>query len=92
MVDPWSINYFNPPAPNVQAPPSRPKVPKPIPDVDRLFQVQRNALKALNELEDVLAGAEGHQRHKLQSLQRDVENTYRVIRSYLNEHANDQAL
>lgn len=93
MSDPWSINYFDPPAPKV-GPPPKPKVPKLIPDEDRLFQAQRNALKVLNNLQNLeleLKGKDiGRARATLQALEKDAENTYRVIRTYLNKHVNPQ--
>ncbi len=82
--DPWSFDAFDPPKPHV-APP-RPKTPKLVPEIDRLFQVQRNALRALHDLDEGDT-VEGHHHRALQSLKRDVENTYRVIRSYLEKYA-----
>lgn len=88
--DPWSIDYFDPPTPQVAAP--MPKVPKPIPEADRLFQVQKNALKALNRVQQIEQSVakskdvDPRVRHELQQLEKDIENTYRVIRSWLVEH------
>lgn len=98
MSDPWSIDYFNPPAP--QAPAAPVKSPKLIPEADRLYQVQKNALKALNRVQEIERSLQGkgdpndreknmqHRRleRELQQLERDIENTYRVIRSWLVEH------
>lgn len=106
--DPWSINYFDPPTPHVPAPAPRSKTPRLIPEEDRLFQVQRNALLALNaldELERVLGGAGRSARlgerdsaggmdarslsKELRALRVPLENTYRTIRSYLDEYLNN---
>lgn len=88
MSDPWSIDYFNPPTPKVEAP--TPKVPKPIPEPDRLYQVQRNVLKALTRVQDIRRKQQGtddrHLQRELEQLEMDIENTYRVIRSWLSEH------
>jgi len=83
MTDPWSIDYFNPPTP--KAAPQGPKIPKPIPEVDRLFQVQRNSLKALNRIK-AMDTKDRELRRELQQLEKDIENTYRVIRTWLAEH------
>ena len=88
--DPWSVDYFNPPTPKVE--PKGPKIPKPIPEPDRLFQVQRNALKALNRVQQIeqsvakTKDVDPRVRNELQLLEKDIENTYRVIRSWLVEH------
>jgi hypothetical protein len=82
VIDPWKINYFDPPAPTHTAP----KTPKPIPEVDRLFQVQRNALKALNRVKAIDPGKNRDLAIELDHLTKDIENTYRVIRSWLAEH------
>lgn len=90
--DPWSIDYFNPPTPHVPAPAPRSATPKLIPEQDRLFQVQRDILVALNALDDLehKLGKDAHQYHKeLRALRVPVENTYRVIRSYLDKYLNN---
>lgn len=81
--DPWSIDYFNPPTPDIKAPSPRVKVPKPVPALDELFTVQRNALKVLNDLQDLDRELKGKIPRKLMQ---DAEHTYRVIRSYLEAH------
>jgi len=53
-----------------------PEVPTAIPDVDRLFQVQRSLLVGLGALE---AGNEKH-------AEQDFENAYRVLRTWLKNH------
>jgi len=93
---PWSnVDNFNPPTPNVSAPKPRTKVPKLVPDEDRLFQLQRNAIKAVNgvaELKRLLRDDDNrHVRTQLNHLELDVENVYRVIRSYLEEHSSQDA-
>lgn len=85
MSDPWSVDYFNPPSPKAQAAPG-PKTPKLIPEADKLFQVQRNALKALNRIKAIDPGKDRAMALELQRLEKDIENTYRVIRSWLTEH------
>lgn len=89
-LDPWSIDYFNPPTPQVRAPSPRVKVPKLLPEQDDLFRVQRDALKALNaldELERVLGDEARKYSRELRALRVEAENTYRVIRSYLEQYA-----
>lgn len=89
--DPWSINYFDPPTPHVPAPSVKPRTPRLIPEVDRLFTVQRDALKALqalDALESRLGKDAGKAARELQALRHEIENTYRVIRSYLDEYQN----
>lgn len=89
--DPWKIDYFAPPTPHVPAPSPRTQAPKLLPEVDRLFQVQRNSLKVLKDLEEVQHLLRDHKDPKLgqlvQRLGQDAENTYRVIRSYLDKFA-----
>lgn len=88
MSSPWDIDYFNPPTPNVR-PPKSPQSPALIPEADRLYQVQRNALKALNRVRDIEIGLKEvnpNLRREIQQLERDIENTYRVIRSWLVKH------
>lgn len=91
-ADPWSINYFDPPTPHVPAPAPRAKAPKLIPEVDRLFRVQRDSLVALNALDD-LEHALGKDAKKvlkeLRALRVPAENTYRAVRSYLGDYANN---
>lgn len=93
--DPWSIDYFNPPTPHVAPPTPRTKTPRLIPESDRLFQVQRNSLLTLGALDALEAkmGKEAHKYHKeLRALRAPAENTYRVIRSYLEKYlGNGQA-
>ena len=84
--DPWSFDYFNPTPPKPGTPgvsprihpekPKMPEVPTAIPDVDRLFQVQRSLLVGLGALE---AGNEKH-------AEQDFENAYRVLRTWLKNH------
>ena len=64
----------------------QPKLPTPkiVPQVDDLFQVQRNALKVLG---DIRALRDKHPNLDLGGLERDAENTYRVIRSWLDRNA-----
>jgi len=86
---PWDIDYFDPPTPHVPAPSPKGNPPKLVPELDRLFQVQRNALKVLNDLK-ALSGLPHKDPKVAQALHRltqDAENTYRVIRSYLDKNA-----
>jgi hypothetical protein len=83
-LDPWSIDYFNPPNPQVSAPEPRARAPKMVPGLDDLFTVQRNALKVLNDLHALDHELKGKIPNKLL---RDAEHTYRVIRTYLENHS-----
>lgn len=90
--DPWEINYFDPPTPHVAPPAPRSKTPRLIPEQDRLFQVQRNSLLTLNALDELEGrlGKDAHKFHKeLRALRVPAENTYRVIRSYLDKYLNN---
>lgn len=91
MSDPWSINYFDPPTPHTPAPTPRVRKPRLLPEVDRLFRVQRDCLKTLRALEELerRLGAEAQKfDRELHSLRFEAENAYRVIRSYLKDFAN----
>lgn len=87
-ANPWSWNAFEPPAGDVKAPSPHPRTPKLIPDVERLFSLQRDALKVVNGLESLESqiGKAASSREWLM-LKQDAENTYRVIRSYLGKNA-----
>lgn len=61
--------------------------PKPVPQADDLFQVQRNALKVLNDIKRL---RDKHPDLDWGGLERDAENTYRVIRTYLKNNVNPQ--
>lgn len=86
-ANPWSLNAFDPPAGDVKPPSPRARTPRPIPDVERLYSLQRNTLKVLNNIES-LEGSIGKAAHsrEWQALKQDAENAYRVIRSYLAEY------
>jgi hypothetical protein len=90
--DPWSINAFDPPRPKVNPPASRmrqPRVVKPIPSQHELYVVQRHALDVLHDLREVEHLVDLKDRKLVQAIQRlerDAENTYRVIRTWLEEH------
>lgn len=83
-ADPWSIDYFAPPTPHVPAPSPKTHAPKPVPDPEALFSVQRHALQILNEVENL----RGHVKdpRALHRLEQAAENGYRVIRRYLAEN------
>jgi hypothetical protein len=83
-ADPWSMDYFNPKPPHVDAPAPASRAPKMVPGLDDLFTVQRNALKVLNDLHTLDQELKGKIPNKLL---RDAEHTYRVIRTYLEKHA-----
>lgn len=97
-ANPWSSNPFDmkvkdPESYKFRAP--KVKTPRIIPGQDDLFAVQRDSLKVLNdlkaladELNSIVKGPEGKEAAKLLSrAQRNAEDTYRVIRSYLNKFA-----
>ena len=86
-ADPWSIDYFNPPTPDIKAPAPKVKAPRLLPEQDDLFQVQRNSLKVLHDLEDLERELGPKMSPKLRAVLKDAENTYRVIRSYLEKYA-----
>lgn len=82
-ADPWSIDYFAPPTPHVPAPSRKAPTPKPVPDSERLFTVQRHALQILNEIENL---GEVKDKRALERLRQAAERNYRVIRTYLQEN------
>lgn len=82
-ADPWSIDYFNPPTPHRAPPSPKAKAPKPVPDVERLFTVQRHALQIMNEIDNL---GEVKDKRALERLRQAAERNYRVIRSYLAEN------
>lgn len=83
-ADPWSIDYFAPPTPHVPAPSRKAPAPKPVPDPEALFSLQRHALQILNEIEN-LDGKVKDPR-ALERLRQAADNNYRVIRRYLAEN------
>jgi hypothetical protein len=90
--DPWSWDAFDvTDAPKVDAPePFKPKQ-RMFPEEDRLFQVQRDALRAHRTAQDLERELRGknigrHAERELRSLLNETEDTYRVIRSYLNKY------
>jgi hypothetical protein len=87
MSDLWNIDYFNPPTPDIKAPSPKIKAPRLIPEQDDLFQVQRNSLKVLNDLRDLERELGPKMAPKMRAVLKDAENTYRVIRSYLEKYA-----
>lgn len=86
-LDPWSIDYFSPPTPHVAPPSPKARPPKPVPEAERLFQAQRDILVALRELDEVKRSLKDVEHFKgayaLQRMEQAMDNTYRVIRSYL---------
>lgn len=86
--NPWDFKI-----PHVEAPEPKARPQKLLPEADRLFQVQRNALRALNDIEELKRHVEKspHAAAALRRLEQDVENTYRVIRSYLDKYANPES-
>ena len=96
-ADPWSWDAFSPDVPKVDAPEPFKAAPRTFPEEDRLFKVQKDALRATQTarvLADSLRGNKdlGHQAERdLRQLVTDTENTYRAIRSYLDKYVNPSA-
>lgn len=85
----WNTNFWDAGVPTVHAPAPRARAPKPVPEEEQLFQVQRNAQKTLVQLQELQALVDDHKANRvLASAIRDAENAYRVIRTYLKEHVN----
>lgn len=82
--DPWSWNAFDPPNPSGGVP-FKPAIKqrRDIPEQDELFAVQRNLVKAINELDNV----EREKNPNLRSLRMQVENAYKVLNRFLQNHA-----
>lgn len=92
-ADPWATNYFDPPTPHVEAPGPQRRTPRLVPEQHELFTVQRHALDVLHDIEALLhaLGKHAHDPHvekALRALERDAENTYRVIRTWLKDNVN----
>ena len=87
-ANPWSFDPFNPPNPGVHAPAPRAHTPKLIPEEERLYQVQRNAMKVLQDIDALSRLVDSHTLHSAEwhRLLMDAENTYRVIRSWLTQN------
>jgi hypothetical protein len=92
--NPWSWNAFEPGKPHApreyKSPYSlAPKDPTRAPAEDLLFRAQDNALKAMNSLQALEGSLEAKVvgSPEWQRLSRNVTNTYRVIRSWLAENA-----
>jgi hypothetical protein len=95
--NPWSWNAFEPSKPNVPHEYRSPKslAPKDVTQVageDRLFQVQNNALKAMNNLRALegMVDSQVLNSPEWQQLSKSVEGTYKVIRTWLAEHSQQQ--
>ena len=89
ISNPWDVNYFDPPTPHVPPPSPRSRPPRLLPEQDDLFTVQRHALDVLHDIRDLEAKLGEHAKglsKELTKLERDAENTYRVIRSYLAQY------
>lgn len=84
------MNYFDPPTPSVSAPSPKARAKKLLPEQNDLFGVQRHALDVLHDIRDLehaLGKEAGKFVKEMRKLERDAENTYRVIRSYLEHYA-----
>lgn len=73
----WDTNYWDFKAPRVHAPEPKARVPKPVPEPERLFTIQKHMLDMLHLLRDPKA------EHHLERIEAIAENTYRVINTYL---------
>lgn len=86
-ADPWSYNAFDPPKPSAGGGvPFKPVVRqqrRDIPEQDELFAVQRNLMKAINELDNVERDAKVN----MKPLRTQVENSYRILNRFLQNHA-----
>lgn len=85
------MNAFEPPRPKIDPPAPRSKTPRLFPDKHDLYVVQRHALQVLHGIRELEAAlGDNPKAHKLiQRLERDAENTYKVIRSYLDTYVKD---
>jgi hypothetical protein len=94
-ASPWSWDSFDTGnVPRVDAPaPFKPKE-RTFPDEDKLFKIQKDALRAAQgaqELRRALerGGGEAARARLLRDLVDDTEDTYRAIRSYLDRYVNN---
>ena len=80
----WDTNYWDFKAPRVHAPEPKARVPKPVPEPERLFTIQRHTLDMLHVIRDCQKEFGHEDKHGLlDKLEGQAENTYRVINTYL---------
>jgi len=77
LINGWNTNYWDFKPPRVHAPEPKARVPKPVPEPERLFTIQRHALDLLHMIRDP------HRDKHMDAMEQKVENLYRVINSYL---------
>lgn len=83
----WNTNYWDFKPKRVHAPEPKARVPKPVPEPERLFTLQRHALDMLHMIRDLQAHVDDkHAQHLLNSLEAKAENNYRVINTYLKHN------
>jgi hypothetical protein len=88
-ADPWNIDYFNFKPPSVKAPEPKARAPKPVPDPETLFMLQRHALQIINDIEELKKRIPKEAHHAfsvMDKLETDADNAYKVIRRYLAEN------
>ena len=89
-ANPWSFDAFDPyNGPKVDAPEPFKAAPRTFPEEERLFKIQKNALRAARAaegLQNSLGEMEGREKALLRELVDATEDTYRVINSYLKKY------
>jgi len=90
-ANPWGWDAFGDKPPKVDAPEPFKPAPRLFPEEDRLFRVQKNALKAAQGADNLRRALSGRDldkatAHLLKALVDDAEDTYRTIRSYLEKY------
>ncbi len=84
--NPWTVNYFDPPSPSVPAPSPKAHTPRLVPEIDDLFTVQRDLLKALNAKDVIEHELKGSDVKGFRQLEQQLENAYKVINRYLKKY------
>src|SRR4051812_43166158 len=80
----WNTNYWDMKTPRVHAPAPQARTPKPVPEPERLFTIQRHALDMLHTIRDLDAkNDDPHMARLIQHLEQKAENSYRTINTYL---------
>ena len=83
----WNTDYWAFKAPHVHAPAPQARVPKPVPEPDRLFTIQRHALDMMHTIREIDArNNDPHVARLIQHLEQKAENTYKVINRYLKDN------
>jgi hypothetical protein len=88
-ANPWGWDAFGDEVPKVDAPAPFKPAERAFPEEDRLFKVQKDALRAVQTarvLADSLRGKDDKAYREARQLLGETEDTYRAIRGYLDKY------